>query len=465
MILSDTTFIVLFLVVLSMLYVGLRLLDVEVLEPPLVFLAGWLVIGGVLAMQFVAYNKVFSFESYVLLVVGISFFIAGALVRRGNAKSVRLAPNGNSVQYLPSTTVLLVCGSAVYVFLQVREIVEFLLGSGLSAATLSALRQSHTELALQGLLGAEHVAKATARIFATILTISLPMYWRDGRRLYVLLAGFCFVVLTMESLMHGGRSLVAFIILAIVYMNLLLKSACVPGMEGQVGDARYRRKIYSLLGFTLFFYLAFVVFPPLRNPELVNDIDFFLNVLHESQTSDWVHTISQVPGFGWVAMVAYGTAYLSQPIVKLTFFLDESDIANWYTMGAYNFPYLSKISAALGGGVDSWVTIRERIALPSVASGYPINPWASILRDFVIDFGYFGAVTAMFVFGYFAQAAYSFAMKSGTAEWLLLAGLIGPICFVSAFFSPFPIGFVSNTLAIGVFLMLYRSLMRQYGRA
>ena len=111
--------------------------------------------------------------------------------------------------------------------------------------------------------------------------------------------------------------------------------------------------------------------------------------------------------------------------------------------------------------MNEWQVIRARLALESTRFGYAGNPWATGVRDLVIDFGYSGMAFMMFVFGYLAQSVYDLARASRSLEWMVLAALLGPIVFVFAFFSPFPIGLFANAVIVAGFLLVLRWLIER----
>jgi hypothetical protein len=206
-----------------------------------------------------------------------------------------------------------------------------------------------------------------------------------------------------------------------------------------------------------------VVFPAARNPALVDNVDFFLSYLHDAHVAEWVYAASGWSIFAALPVFAFASSYLSQPIVKYSFFLENGSIDHWYYLGSYNFPVLGKIVAALTDSRSSWAEIRAEIASISTRFGYAENPWATGVRDLVIDFGLLGMVLAMFLFGAVWQWLFERARISAAVEWQIVIGLAMPMAFFFVFFSPFPVGLFSNTLAMAVVLALVRDLIESAG--
>jgi len=195
-------------------------------------------------------------------------------------------------------------------------------------------------------------------------------------------------------------------------------------------------------------YGMLVIFPAARNPALVDNVDKFLANVHTAHVSGWVWSASETPLFSALPVFAFASSYISQPIVKYTFFLETSDVTDWYLMGSYNFPIVAKIASVWTADPYSWTAIRGDLATISEAYGYGVNPWATGIRDLNIDFGIWGTFLAMFLFGAVSQWLYERATRSEMTEWRVVLALAVPMVFFFAFFSPFPIGVFTNTVMV-----------------
>ena len=107
---------------------------------------------------------------------------------------------------------------------------------------------------------------------------------------------------------------------------------------------------------------------------------------------------SEINGFGWLSVLFYGTSYFSHPIVKYTFFTENSDLGSWHAGGGYNFPIIGRVVSIFQKHKTGRAFIRDKIAEISTSHGYTPNPWSTGIRDIVIDFGYFGSIIFMFFF-------------------------------------------------------------------
>lgn len=106
--------------------------------------------------------------------------------------------------------------------------------------------------------------------------------------------------------------------------------------------------------------------------------------------------------------------------------------------------------------------IRADLAEISEQRGYSGNPWATGVRDLNLDFGIWGTVLAMFLIGAAWQWLYEKSVSSRMIEWRIACALAAPVSFFLAFFSPFPIGVFSNTIAIALLWAVFaRSLPRK----
>jgi hypothetical protein len=277
--------------------------------------------------------------------------------------------------------------------------------------------------------------------------VGIPIFLILRQRLLAAVGMLAVFVLALDSALVGGRMMLAYVVLGCAYARL----HCVP--PRRLSDWRPRDVI--LLGVALaalggLGFLMMVVFPAVRNPDLVGDVDLFLGLLHDARLSDWVLAANDHFPAGGLAVFAFASSYISQPIVKYSFFLENSDIESWLTLGAYNFPLVSKAWSMLSAGANEWAEIRERLALVSAPFGYGENPWSTGVRDLVIDFGFWGMPLAMFVFGAVWQYLYLRASESSSAEWRIALALAGPMAFFLAFFSPLPVGIFSNTLLAAI---------------
>ncbi len=429
-------------------------LGFSLLEPANAFLASWFLLMFFFLLNLVVYDRIFVAESFLSLLAAIALFVLGTIAARSPVKHVHdkrieLEFSATSIRCLVSATLL-------YVAIQGWEVIDFLRLGGFSAVSLVELRVEHIDAYLSGQVTGVGVLKAFARVCATIVAVAAPIFSSKRRFGLLALSGLCVTMLAAESVLQGGRTLLGYIFLAIIYMYLLI-----VGRNDGENMLRRRWKGLSITAALLvvFVYVMLIYVPAVRNPDLASNVGFFLGRVHNADLSDWVYASSSIPGLEGLSIFAYASSYITQPIVKYSFFIENTKIESWYTLGTYNFPFVAKVVAVFTGDMNEWSVIRARLAVESTRFGYAGNPWATGIRDLVIDFGYFGMAAVMFLFGYLGQKAFERARASGSAEWVVLAALLGPVYFLFAFFSPFPIGLFANTVLIAGFFLVLRWVM------
>jgi len=444
-----------FLAVVIVLLVTCKRAGASWLEPGPIFLVGWAVIAGFLSTTFVVYDQIFTGVSFFSLVFGISAFVIAALTMRMRYR--RRHPQAASAArptIAVSSWTLIFSGSIVYLALEAREIIEFFAAGGFDASSLVDLREEHTLRTLEAQATPASIGKAAARVAATLAAVGIPVFWRSRNWLLICVGAAAIVALFAESLLAGGRVMLAYVALGALYIFVHQRRAT----DSRVGASSVVRFVFAGLILLAMSYGMLVVFPAARNPALIDNVDFFLSYLHDARVSEWVYRASERSLFAALPVFAFASSYLSQPIVKYSFFLEHGRIDDWYYLGSYNFPLLGKIGAALTDSRSSWAEIRAEIASVSTRFGYAENPWATGARDLVIDFGLLGMVLAMFLFGAAWQWLFERARISAVVEWQIVLALAMPMAFFFVFFSPFPIGVFSNTLVTALALALMRSL-------
>jgi hypothetical protein len=443
----------------------LRSLRTSFLEPAVAFLGAWCVIVAFAALGFVTYDRVLTTRSFVLLVASIGAFVAGAAAAKtlcgSRSNDGILAPSFSSWCTLSGpSAAMLVAGGIAYLSIQARDIGEFLAGGGLQAFTLTQIREEFLGEAVEALTPLS-VAKAVVRGIALMAAAAVPAFLRMRRPFMAAFGTVNALALLSESMLAGGRIVLAYVALARIYMHLHTAQAA-----GGPAILRLRR-MAGLGGVALvMFYGLLVAFPAARNPALIEKTDLFLGFVHTAQVSDWVWKLSDRPALASLPVFAFASTYLSQPVVKYTFFIEGSDVADWHMHGAYNFPIPAKIVSLATGSTSSWVGIRANLAAISEQRGYSGNPWATGVRDFNIDFGTWGSVLAIFLFGAASQWLYEKATGSRLLEWRVLCALAAPLSFFFPFFSPFPIGVFFNTVVIALaWSMLAETLRDRRGQS
>lgn len=456
----DLYYLIGFTAILAGLYAFCSLFKARYYEPSKIFLLPWIGSSLLLLAGLVTYDTIFQFHSFATLTAGICCFVIGAVLYRMTHMKTALPERIRQVyQFSPLILKLLLAGAIVYCICELAEIVHFLRSGGFSQHTLGQLRAAHWERYAQ--MTGQHletIPKSVGRSCAMLLSAGLPIFRFSKHPRLLWVSVFLLLLLIGEDLLEAGRSITVFTILTMGYVWLLVKPEP-PQAAGAAG--RYIKKpgrtslaVTGLLGAGMIYYL-FIFFPQARNQNLAGNLSQYIRFRHHAKISEWVMDASQTPGLEWLPYLAYGTTYASMPIVKYTFYTDKAEVQNWHYGGLYNFRFLTKIQRSITGR-DHWKTIRQRIASYSEAHGYSPNPWATGIRDLVIDFDYFGMMLFLLGLGFVFQLLYQKAIRGNSAEWILLASLIALNCFTFAFISPLLLGLINHNLFLIGLLILFR---------
>lgn len=259
---------------------------------------------------------------------------------------------------------------------------------------------------------------------------------------FSILFAFC-----LQSLMIGGRSVIFYIVFALMYSHRVLSN----------GNSRYgffsekTKKTITSVCVILAGLFLMVIFPTLRGQEYTS-YDLFLSFRHTSEISDYVKVLDEfVPG---IASLAFATDYFSTPMVKMTNLIEELETNNWYFFGAYSFsvpPKLLSLAFDVNYHQQARVVLEDAIS----SQGYlAIRPWTTSAHDFAMDFGLIGAVILIALSTYCLSRLYIHGLKSRTGEGNALCGLVALTLVIFAFKSPFNITIIANSLFVGLFLFI-----------
>lgn len=455
----DTYYLISFLGILAGLYALCSLCKARYYEPPKIFLFPWIGSSLLLLANLITYDRIFQLHSFLTLTAGICCFVLGAVGYRVTHMATALPERTPVLYYFsPLIVKILLIGALVYSLFELTGMAQFLQSGGFSRHTLEGLRAAHWERYAQT-TGPflERIPKSVGRACAMLLAAGAPIFWFSRRPGLLGSSIFLLILLVGEDLLEAGRAITASVFLTLGYTWLLVK----PESRQAAGAAfRYIKKpsrrslaLGVLLGVCMVYYL-FIYFPQTRNRNLVGNLNQYLGFKHKAKISEWVMEASQTPGLEWLPYLAHATAYGSMPIVKYTFFTDVVEVQNWHYGGLYNLRPLAKVQQGFTGQ-DPWKSIRRRIAVGSQSHGYNPNPWATGIRDLVIDFDSFGMMLVLLGLGFLFQFLYQKAIRSHSAEWMMLASQIALACFTFAFISPLMPGLInSNLLLIGFLILL-----------
>jgi len=456
----DQSFLICFVVVMIGLYMFCSLFNARYYEPSKVFLLPWIGCGLFLLLQLVTYDKVFTQSSFFTLTAGICCFVIGAVFYRMTHMKTALPRQLSPVyKFSPVILKILLAGALLYSAIEIVEVLKFLCSGGFTKHSLGEIRLAHWEnYNVTTGRNIANIPKSIGRSCAMLLAMALPIFWFARRRRLAVFLSPLLILIMFEDLLNAGRSLLILTLFCLGYIYLIAK----PQKKTKSKRTRRFRKMPSskvvwlgaVVAVGMIYYL-FIFFPQTRNQNLKGNLNTYLAYKHDAKISEWVETGSQIKGLQFLPGLAYGTCYLSLPIVKYTFFTGDNGVQNWYCWGGYNFHIVMKVARIITGE-DHWKKIRFRIADYSGKHGYNPNPHATGVRDLVIDFGYPGMMISFLFLGFIFQLLYQKAISRNSAEWILLAGLVALNCFMFAFISPFVMGQVNQNLLLIVFLIFLK---------
>lgn len=450
------------LIIVVLTYLGLSAIKVRYFEPIKLFLIPWIIMCTFLTLGFIDYDLLMTNVSFLTIVLTIYAFVLGGLFSKFNRRGNGRIKIQSEINISPVSLNALALGSLIYVIVQIQEIIQFIMSGGLDSITFGELRQAHWEKYWGDKVSWSRVAKSTFRILSIVFAVGVYYFFIISNKKYITLSILVWFALLSESMLQGGRFLIVFLIMTSAYFYAVLKNTTfVSNRRKSFATNAVYKNIVIITVISSLFIGIFVVFPLLRNPDVTHDFNKFLQLKHDAKLSNWVEKTSSSNNHEWISSFSYGTSYLSLPIVKHTFFIKEAKINEWYELGGYNFPLYYKTKSLFTGKENEWLAIRKRISDISEAYNYNPNPWATGIRDLLIDFGYVGTFFLILVLGYLSQFIFEQTLIRKDIEWYLLLSFVGSSCIIFAFLSPLLIGVVNNSLIICIMLVSFRMLLRQ----
>ncbi len=366
-------------------------------HPAVVMLGSWIFMLLFQIVRLIHYEyEVLSLELLMLQTFFVGMFLLGSVFQiRSSESPSGLAADARSASGVDMVVLMLITALLIHASIVGFEIFEI----GFSVLDIRQMRLAHWE-ETEYSHGAMSFTKAVARPMVVILVIMAPSF-RGGLPRIAALIGFL-VVGFAESLLAGGRIFLAFCILGWSISYFLHRDVQSPqwyiDAAGRLRSSStfVSKVILSVLGVVLL-YLCFGVFPIIRETDIVGNEDLHLSwVAGASQVSPLARTVSTTTGIESIAVFAYGSGYITSPMMRSNYLLKETDIKDWLFLGGNNFPVFSKIRALAVGGQTSEQLVKEKIA---AAQTFGKNPWIGGVMDIVIDFGIYGGGFFMFLYG------------------------------------------------------------------
>lgn len=429
-----------------------------IIEPPVLLMASWTLMAVVLLASVIDYGPpVVSMSSLGLVLTATLSFVIGSAVFRD--RGAQVAAGGDRGGTMPGVLRLsCIVAASVYLVLVPADVTLRGLWPEVLQLDLAALRSrkveafysySHTPLSL---------ALGVSRPFCIFWLLLLPHIKKaDHRPSFLAVGVLSGVALVLENLYVGGRSLLALVVLALSF-SLALASirgdgwkrwrlASVNSWLGSWAGVRYLLFI-MLLGYG---FLAW--FPAARNPDLAGKVDTYLGFTTGNSTiADYVVALED-NGVPNLTILAYGSSYLTAPLMRLTHIMDDTDLPSRFLLGSYNFPQFGNVRSLLTGEEPARMQIRREIR---DSSPYGENPWVTGLADLLVDFGYVGTVVFMFGFGCISQMLFSRAVRSTSPEYAVITSLLSVNLLSFAFTSRFQMSALANTVIVALCFLMVR---------
>ncbi|MGY4867401.1 O-antigen polymerase [Mycolicibacterium elephantis] len=449
---SEITLIALVLVLLWSLRAEKKLDGKLVFAPSRMFLLGWLVVFVSKASGVIVYQESMHIITFALLLGSITAFMLG--VRLANRKLLtdgrtRLVSRSGSDQiFLAVMAIISIAGIVPLLRNIANGTVSRLLTD---ASTLSFVRIEQWDSFYSG-ESALSVLDSLGMAGCITLAALLPHFIKQRRPLWSCFSVVCAVAVIVDSLLSAGRFSIGVLVLL-----LIIGSALARGTRG-------RQRLFTvprIAAAVAVAYYFFIIFPVQRNPALPTAVETHLGWAANSYLPDWVKEIAAQDGFSSFSVFAYSTGYFSRALDKLNYFLVHTDVSNWYLLGQYNFPQLSRLFASVSASESGWYEARMDIANLMYEQGWSPNPWATGVRDLVVDFGLLGAVLCAFIFGYVAQRVYISALPKADYMFNVAGAYVSASAFIFAFVGPSQIRLITTSFVlIAVLFALTRQSQR-----
>ena len=447
---------ILFLVVL---YVVSNYLHVRTTEPMKVFIIPWIIMLTLIASGLVWYDKIFNITTFFATILSVLAFYSGALLKRCTYKASLNTRSKIEIKTFSNFNLaVIILGTILYFIFVLIDLKAIFTGIGLSDISLQLFYKKHWAQYHDAEKDVFVVIKNISEVCALLVGMSLSVFHKNkNNKIFIFISLIAWFSIISSAMLEGTRFMIAVLFVSSAYIYVLVNNTNSNIVDGsaQVKSSSNKgmKKIYFRASVIFVIISLFIIYPAVRKPELAENVNQSLNRHHNSELGGWVSDVSNIKGLGWLPVFAFGTSYLSHPIVKYTFFTNVSDIEDWYMWGAYNFPIYSRVKSIFKDDVSGRKDARQKIAEISKEYGYTTNPWATGIRDLVIDFGYIGTIIFLFLFGYFSQYVYQKSLLKRESEWLLINTITIVSCAIFAFLSPFGLGIIINSLLFSVLLI------------
>lgn len=407
---------------LALIWLFLYYFEIPFFFPVCLFFLSWTVLFLFFYLiPFDYFHKSFSPKVCFLVFSCLALFfigsLSGFLFLNGGERS--LSNNLSDKPIIPNRFLNIFCilMALVYCVFSIPYSFKKLSEAKGSENVLTDLRAQHWEDFGEGKVSIEKRVLTFTRPFALLFSVSLCFL--SKRKIFLGFGFFCLLSLFFENSTTAGRFLMGIVMFLIIYLFLVsfLIKNFFPCKSIGLNFLIKNPYFLSVIGISFFAaLLALALFPMARNTLLLDNPDIFIEYMYSA-------TIS-IPLTNIERSMLYGLAYLSDPLAKLTFFVEEANINRWYAGGLYSFPHIFEPITKIAGGNSKWLSLRSEIALILESINTQPNPWATGIRDIVIDFGFVGASITMMILGILSTWASFYLLRLGSPLALILLSII-----------------------------------------
>lgn len=412
----------------------------------MLFLTSNIIIYFVTSIQIVIYPTILTLQTFLYYFISTNLFIIGYL-----AASIFIKEKNNSkIRNFEFFNLILSLNAIVYVSIAFYQIMT----EGFSFDTsLSELRNEFLgEVNQVKSLGLINIIKGLSRSFAIVFSSLIVIYKYQKRTVYLIFSVITFLSLLIETTIQGGRTTILYCII-LMALNISYLKIKEIGIN-PILSSKKRVIKFVIIGFFAVI-VVFGVFPALRNPYLLDGVNTYINWHHSGARVN--PTIEKIvdknSNYNLLLGLAFGSTYISSPLVKYNYYITEMKISDWYAMGAYNFPILEKVFTLSN---ERHYFFREKIDIYSQLDKNEGNPWATAYRDFVIDFGLIGSLIMSFISGFILTKLSNVYKRNRANSFdLSVSSLSSFSCMLIPFYSPFVV--IGQILFLmGLFMIFYK---------
>lgn len=434
----DEGYLLLYILLIIIAIIGLLLwrLRTSLLDPAAIFIMTWGLVTGFLVSGIVRVTHVMSTTSFIAASGAVIGFTVGAFLSRHRKLRAPLAPQPRRRVNIPISIglTLVVLGAAAFI---AGTRLPAILSGAFSPENWNTIREANYATSQAGITRVTGILVTFAVGAAIVAAVGLPLWPKYGPGLIPLsLIGWGIVI--MNAMQSAGRFLLMFVLASTVYCWLLHRTPAgkLPSASHAWRRLPIEQRFFAVVALCAVIWFTFAIFPAIRDPGLVGNEFASIEAAHEGEVGFLTRFMVERLGWDQFATFAYGLAYLSEPIPKLTFYLDTTDLEETYALGEYSVPLVSQTQSAITGERTDFSQIRESIATHSINLGYTPNPWSTSARDFSIDFGLFGMPVAFLFLGYVARSAFVLAVLHPSPLRYIFASTMAVASGVSAAISP-----------------------------